>query len=50
MSNIFKSNIFKFYINNNNIFNEVYLFIKKKYNVSNVGCKSIPPIDELNSN
>jgi hypothetical protein len=47
---MFKSNIFKFYINNNNTFNEVYLFIKKKYNVSNTGAHSIPTIDELNSN
>jgi len=41
------SNIFKFYINNNNTFNEVYLFIKNKYIAIN---SSIPSIDELNSN
>ena len=41
------SNIFKFYINNNNTFNEVYLFIKNKYIVSK---SNLPSIDELNSN
>ena len=41
------SNIFKFYINNNNTLNEVYLFIKKKYITTD---SNIPSIDELNSN
>ena len=41
------SNIFKFYINNNNSFNNVYLFIKNKYIATNY---AIPSIDELNSN
>ena len=41
------SNIFKFYINNNNSFNDVYLFINAKYIATN---SSIPSIDELNAN
>ena len=41
------SNIFKFYINNNNTFNDVYLFINPKYSAAN---SSIPSIDELNAN
>jgi len=41
------SNIFKFYINNNNTFNDVYLFINAKYIATN---SSIPSIDELNTN
>ena len=41
------SNIFKFYINNNNTFNDVYLFINPKYSATN---SSIPSIDELNAN
>ena len=58
------SNIFKFYINTNNTFNEVYLFIKNKYTATNItnitkatksakSAKSatspLPSIDELNS-
>jgi hypothetical protein len=41
------SNIFKFYINNNNTFNDVYLFINAKYIATN---STIPSIDELNAN
>ena len=56
------SNIFKFYINNNNTFNEVYLFIKNKYINTNshtssttipsstILTSSIPSITELNTN
>jgi len=41
------SNIFKFYINNSNQFNKVYLFIKNKYLTSQL---TLPTIQELNSN
>ena len=41
------SNIFKFYINNNNSFTDVYLFINNKYSATN---SNMPSIDELNSN
>ena len=44
------SNIFKFFINNNNAFNKVYIFIKNKYSTSAlpIVLTSIPSIEELN--
>jgi hypothetical protein len=44
------SNIFKFYINTNNNYNNVYLFIKNKYMTAKQGGLAIPSIDELNTN
>ena len=41
------SNIFKFYINNANQFNKVYLFIKNKYLTDQV---TLPNVEELNTN
>jgi len=43
------SNIFKFYINNTNQFNTVYLFIKNKYLPNQLTLPSLPNIEELNS-
>ena len=44
------SNIFKIYINNNNEYSKLYLFIKNKYLVVNPLLKeTIPTIQELNS-
>ena len=50
MSNIFKSNIFKFYINNANILNKLYLFIKNKYLPNQSSLPTLPSIEELNTN
>ena len=47
------SNIFKFYINNNNQFNKLYLFIKNKYLIDESTLPSsstLPSIEELNIN
>ena len=41
------SNIFKFYINNANQYNRLYIFIKNKYLTSQT---SMPSITELNTN
>ena len=41
------SNIFKFYINNTNQYNKLYLFIKNKYLTSQL---DLPSIEELNAN
>jgi hypothetical protein len=41
------SNIFKFYINNANQFNKLYLFIKNKYLPNQ---SSLPSVEELNAN
>ena len=42
------SNIFKFYINNTNQYNKLYLFIKNKYLETQL---DLPPsIEELNAN
>ena len=44
------SNIFKIYINNNNEYSKLYLFIKNKYVVANPSSKvMLPSIEELNS-
>ena len=55
MSNIFKSNIFKFYINNANQLNKLYLFIKNKYLINQnqstlLTLPILPSIEELNTN
>jgi hypothetical protein len=47
------SNIFKIYINNNNEYSKLYLFIKNKYiylNSLTVASSSLPSIEELNKN
>ena len=44
------SNIFKFYINNANQFNKVYLFIKNKYLTDQSSLPTLPNVEELNSN
>jgi hypothetical protein len=49
MSNILKSNIFKFYINSNNQYNKLYLFIKNKYLKNQSSLPALPTIEELNT-
>jgi hypothetical protein len=51
MSNILnnKSDIFKFYINSNNQYNKLYLFIKNKYLKNQSSLPALPTIEELNT-
>ena len=51
MSNILnnKSDIFKFYINNVNEFNKLYLFIKKKYLNNQIELSTLMSVEELNT-
>jgi hypothetical protein len=44
------SNIFKIYINNNNSYSKLYLFVKNKYGSLEAVASSLPSIEELNKN